>query len=167
MEDDQFREAELEEQKSLPFKFDAPCLQLSQDKSEGRIFWKSEGQIIADHKQQMVNNIRTDNKTQLNSSWMVPTDAQRNLQTLLADLGKGTSWLNMYKMTAKACEAIQPLPHNFAMPKVEPACPLHPGGTGGRVLGHRGPWAGVRSHFGPRPLLAPTPSRRTADPRPP
>ena len=27
---------------------------------------------------------------------------------LLADLGKGTSWLNMYKMTAKACEAIQP-----------------------------------------------------------
>ena len=26
----------------------------------------------------------------------------------------------MYQMTAKACEAIQPLPHNFAMPKVEP-----------------------------------------------
>ena len=51
---------------------------------------------------------------------MAPTDAQRKLQTLLADLGKGTSWLNMYKMTAKACEAIQPLPHNFAMPKVEP-----------------------------------------------
>ena len=40
--------------------------------------------------------------------------------TLLADSGKGTSWLNMYKMAAKACEAIQPLPHNFAMPKVEP-----------------------------------------------
>ena len=51
---------------------------------------------------------------------MDPTDAQRKLQTLLADLGKGTSWLNMYKMTAKACEAIQPLPHNFAMSKVEP-----------------------------------------------
>ena len=34
-------------------------------------------------------------------------------------LEKGTSWLNMYRMTAKACEAIQPLPHNFAMPKVE------------------------------------------------
>ena len=55
MEDGQFREAESEEQKSLPFNF-----------------------------------------------------------------GKGTSRLNMYKMTAKACEAIQPLPHNFAMPKVEP-----------------------------------------------
>ena len=68
----------------------------------------------------MVNNIGKDNKTSLRSSWMAPTDAQRQLQTLLADLGKGTSWLNMYKMTAKACEAIQPLPHNFAMPKVEP-----------------------------------------------
>ena len=43
-----------------------------------------------------------------------------NCHMLLADSGKGTSWLNMYKMTAKACEAIQPLPHNFAMPKVEP-----------------------------------------------
>ena len=51
---------------------------------------------------------------------MSPQKTIRKLQTLLADLGKGTSWLNMYKMTAKACEAIQPLPHNFAMPKVEP-----------------------------------------------
>ena len=60
------------------------------------------------------------NRTSLYSSWMAPTDAQRKLQTLLADLGKGTSWLNMYKMTAKACEAAKPLPHNFAMPRVEP-----------------------------------------------
>ena len=26
----------------------------------------------------------------------------------------------MYKLTAKACEGVKPLPHNFAMPKVEP-----------------------------------------------
>ena len=120
MEDGQFREAESEEQKSLPFNFRAPRLQLTQDKSQARIFWQSQGQLIADHKQQMVNSIGKDNRTSLCSSWMAPTDAQRKLQTLLADLGKGTSWLNMYKMTAKACEAIQPLPHNFAMPKVEP-----------------------------------------------
>ena len=31
MEDDEFREAESEEQKSLPFKFRAPRLQLTQD----------------------------------------------------------------------------------------------------------------------------------------
>ena len=68
----------------------------------------------------MVKSIGKENRTDLVSSWMAPTDAQRKLQTLLADLGKGTSWLDMYKMTAKACEAIQPLPHNFAMPKVEP-----------------------------------------------
>ena len=122
MEDGQFREAESEEQKSLPFNFRAPRLQLTQDKSQARIFWQSQGQIIADHKQQMVNSIGKDNRTSLVSSWMAPTDAQRKLQTLLADLGKGTSWLNMYEMTAKVCEAFQLLPHNFSMPKVE----LHP-----------------------------------------
>ena len=120
MEDGQFREAESEEQKSLPFNFRAPRLRLTQDKSQARIIWHAQGQIIADHKQQMVNSIAKDNRTFLYSSWMASTDARRKLQTLLADLGKGTSWLNMYKMTAKACEAIQPLPHNFAMPKVEP-----------------------------------------------
>ena len=120
MEDGQFREAESEEQKSLPFNFRAPRLQLTQDKSQARIFWQSQGQLIADHKQQMVSSIGKDSMTPLYSSWMAPTDAQRELQTLLADIGKGTSWLKMYKMTAKACEAIQPLPHNFAMPKVEP-----------------------------------------------
>ena len=54
MEDGQFREAESEEQKSLPFNFRAPRLQLTQDKSQARIFWQSQGQIIADHKEQMV-----------------------------------------------------------------------------------------------------------------
>ena len=120
MEDGQFREAESEEQKSLPFNFRAPRLQLRQDKRQAHIFWHSQGQIIADHKQHMVNSILKDNKTSLNASWVAPTHAQRKLQTLLAGLGKGISWLNLYKMTAKACEAIQPLPHNFAMPKVEP-----------------------------------------------
>ena len=104
MEDGQFREAESEEQKSLPFNFRAPRLQRTQAKSQARICWQSQGQIIADHKQQMVKSIGTDNRTSLVSSLMAPTDAQRKLQTLLADLGKGTSWLNMYKMTVKACE---------------------------------------------------------------
>ena len=99
-------EAESEDQKSLPFNFRASRLQLTQDKSNARIFWQSSGQIIADHKHQMVKSIGKDNRTSLVSSLMAPTDAQQKLQTLLAALGKGTSWLNMYKMTAKACEAI-------------------------------------------------------------
>ena len=61
----------------------------------------------------MAHSIRKDNNTSLNAAWIAPTYAQRKLQTLQADLGNSTSWLNMYKMTAKACEAIQPLPHNF------------------------------------------------------
>ena len=67
MEDGQFREAESEEQKSLPFIFRAPRLQLTRDKSQARIFWQSQGHIIA----------------------------ERKVQTLLADLGKGTSSLNI------------------------------------------------------------------------
>ena len=120
MEDCQVRESESEKQRVLPFNFRAPRLQFTKNKSEAYIFWQSQGQIIADHKQHMVNSIGKDNRTSLYSSRTAPTEAQRKLQTLMADLGKGTSWLNMYKMTAKACEAIKPLPHNFAMPKVEP-----------------------------------------------
>ena len=78
MEDGHFREAESEVQKSLPFNFRAPRLQLTQDKSQARIFWQSQGQIIADHKQEMVNSISKDNRSLLCSSWMAPTDAQRN-----------------------------------------------------------------------------------------
>ena len=93
------------------------------DKSQARMAWQSQGKIIAEQKEHMVKRIgkssKADNRTSLYSSWMAPTDAQRQLETLLADLGKGTSWLNKYKMTAKACVAIQLLRHNFAMPTVE------------------------------------------------
>ena len=91
MEDGKCGEAEWEEEKSLPFHFPAPRLHLTEDKSEGRIYWQSEGQIIAEHKEQMVKRIGKTNRTYLVSSWMAATDAQRKLQTLLADLGKGTS----------------------------------------------------------------------------
>ena len=98
----------MEKQKSLPFKFRVPRLQHSRDKSQARISWRSQGKTIADHKEHMVKKVReADNFTYLYSSWMAPTDAQRQSETLLADLGKGTSWLNMYKMTAKDCVAIQ------------------------------------------------------------
>ena len=71
MEDGQFREAESEEQKSLPFNFRAPRLQLTQDKSQARIFWQSQGQIIADHKQQMVKSIGKDHRTSLVSETVI------------------------------------------------------------------------------------------------
>ena len=142
MEDGEFAKAKSEEQKSLPFNFVAPRLDLTKDKIQARIMWQSQGKIIAHHKQHMVKSVGKDNKTSLVSSLMAPTDAQGKLQTLLADLRKGTSWLNMYKMTAKACEAIQPLPHSFAMSKVEP----HPSDTKSLLasIGNRG--AGMSLH---------------------
>ena len=67
--------------------------------------WQSQGKIIAEQKEHMVKRIgkssKADNRTSLYSSWMAPTDAQRQLEKLLADLGKGTSWLNKYKMTER------------------------------------------------------------------
>ena len=59
MEEGQFREAESEEeQKALPFNFLAPGRQLTQ------------GQNIADQKQQMVKSLGEENRTSLYSSCM-------------------------------------------------------------------------------------------------
>ena len=120
MEDGQGREADTNEQKSLPFNFRAPHLEFTRDKSQARIVWSSQGQVVVDHKQHMVASIDKTNRTKIYGSWMATTEARLQLETLLADLRHGTSWLNMYKMTAKACEEAKALPHNFAMPKVEP-----------------------------------------------
>ena len=111
----------MEKQKSLPFKFRVPRLQHSRDKSQARISWRSQGKTIADHKEHMVKKVREgDNFTWLYSSWVASTHAQRQLETLLADLGKGTSWLNMYKMTVKACVGRKKsLPFNFCAPRLE------------------------------------------------
>ena len=74
MEDCQVRESESEKQRVLPFNFRAPRLQFTKDKSEAYIFWQSQGQIIADHKQHMVNSIGKDNRTSLYSSRTAPTE---------------------------------------------------------------------------------------------
>ena len=50
---------------------------------------------------------------------MPSAEAKRKHETLLAELRQGISWLNLYQTTAKACEGVKPLPHNFAMPMVE------------------------------------------------
>ena len=113
-------EAKSGQQKPLPFNFRTPLLELSKDNSKARITWNCQGHVLQDHREHIVASVDRNNRTQLSSPWSLRSEAERKLQTLLADLGNGTSWLNMYKMTAKACEAIQPLPHNFAMPKVEP-----------------------------------------------
>ena len=103
MDDGQVRQPESEQQTPLPFNFRPPRLQFTKDKNQARIFWQSQGQIVADHKQHMVASIGKNNRTYLCASWMATTEAERKLETLLADLGKGTSWLNMYQMTAKSC----------------------------------------------------------------
>ena len=91
MEDGQVGEADSEKQKPLPFNFRAPCLQVAKDNSKARIFWQAKGQIVADHKQHMVNSVGKGNRTSLYSSWMLRSEAERKFETLLADLRQGTS----------------------------------------------------------------------------
>ena len=115
-------DVDSEKQKPLPFHFQTPCLQFTKDESKARIRWQAKGNVVANHKQHMVNSVSKENKTSLYSSWMPSAEAKRKHEALLAELRQGTSWLNMYQTTAKVCEPKKPLPHNFAMPMVE----LHP-----------------------------------------
>ena len=112
-------DVDSEKQKPLPFHFQTPCLEFTKDESKARIRWQAKGNVVANHKQHMVNNVSKENKTSLYSSWMPSAEAQRKHEALLAELRQGTSWLNMYQTTAKVCEPEKPLPHNFAMPMVE------------------------------------------------
>ena len=112
-------DVDSEKQKPLPCHFHTPCLQLTKDESKARIHWQAKGNVVANHKQHMVNSVSKENKTSLYSSWMPSAEAKRKHEALLAELRQGTSWLNMYQATAKVCEPEKPLPHNFAMPMVE------------------------------------------------
>ena len=112
-------DVDSEKQKPLPFHFQTPCLQFTKDESKARIHWQAKGNVVANHKQHMVNSVSKENKTSLYSSWMPSAEAKRKHEALLAELRQGTSWLNMYQTTAKVCEPEKPLPHNFAMPMVE------------------------------------------------
>ena len=112
-------DVDSEKQKPLPFHFQTPCLQFTKDESKARIHWQAKGNVVANHKQHMVNSVSKENKTSLYSSWMPSAEAKRKHEALLAELRQGTSWLNMYQTTAKVCEPEKPLPHNFAMPMVD------------------------------------------------
>ena len=112
-------DVDSEKQKPLPFHFQTPCLQFTKDESKARIHWQAKGNVVANHKQHMVNSVSKENKTSLYSSWMPSAEAKRKHEALLAELRQGTSWLNMYQTTAKVCEPEKPLPHYFAMPMVE------------------------------------------------
>ena len=93
-------DVDSEKQKPLPFHFQTPCLQFTKDESKSRIHWQAKGNVVANHKQHMVNSVSKENKTSLYSSWMPSAEAQRKHEALLAELRQGTSWLNMYQTMA-------------------------------------------------------------------
>ena len=110
-------DVDSEKQKPLRFNFQTPCLQLTKDESKARIRWQAKSNVIANHRQYMVNSVSKENHTSLYSLWTPSAEAKRKHVVLLAQLRQGTTWLNMYQITAKACEPEKPLPHDFAMPR--------------------------------------------------
>ena len=114
-------DVDSEKQKPFPFHFQTPWLQFTKDESKARIRWQAKGKVVVNHKEHMVKSVSKEgSRTSLNSSWKPSAEAKRKHEALLAELRQGTSWLNMYQTTAKVCEVENLLPHNFAMPKVEP-----------------------------------------------
>ena len=98
--------------------FRPPWLDVSKDGRKARIKWLAEGAVVLAHQQQLVNGVGKRNRTYLYSSWMLRAEAERKLESTLAELQQGSSWSNMYEITAKACEEEHLLPHGFAMPRV-------------------------------------------------
>ena len=150
----------------LPHKFVMPKVEPHpSDKNRARIHWRQRGKDVAAYRKHLRQFNETKSETLVSSQYVVVEGARRKHEALVTLLQKGTSWLNMYEITVKACEelsrsqgreelagaagvtrqnevfqaceAIQPLPHKFAMPKVEPhasdkkVC-SHPLGTEGQ-----------------------------------
>ena len=82
-------DVDSEKQKPLPFHFQTPCLQFTKDESKARIHWQAKGNVVANHKQHMVNSVSKENTTSLYSSWMPSAEAQRKHEALLAQLRHG------------------------------------------------------------------------------
>ena len=88
-------DVDSEKQEPLPFHFKTPCLQFTKDESKARIHWQAKGNVVANHRQHMVNSVSKENKTSLYSSLMLSAEAKRKHEALLADLRHGASWLDM------------------------------------------------------------------------
>ena len=86
-------------QEKLAFDFGAPYLEFKGDNIRARIHWRMQGEIVAEHKQYLVNSMSKDKRTKLCSPWMLSAEARRKLEETLAELQKGSSWLDMYEFT--------------------------------------------------------------------
>ena len=74
-------DVDSEKQKPLPFHFQTPCLEFTKDESKARIHWQAKGNVVANHKQHMVNIVSKENTTSLYSTWMPRAEANRKHAT--------------------------------------------------------------------------------------
>ena len=76
------------------------------DKKVGRIHWQQRGKDVAAHAQDLKQFDKTRSRTQVVSQYVVVAATRRKHEELVASLQNGTSWLNMYQSTLRACDEL-------------------------------------------------------------
>ena len=78
----------------------------SSDKTLARIHWQQRGAIVAQHAKHLKQYNGKDKKVQQVSQYVVVAATERKHEALVTLLHNGTSWLNMYQATVKACDEL-------------------------------------------------------------
>ena len=76
------------------------------EKKLARIHWQQRGRVVAAHKKHLNQFNKTQSKTHVQSQYVVVAATRRKHETLVTLLQNGTSWLNMYQLTVKACDEL-------------------------------------------------------------
>merc|ERR1712020_606257 len=96
-----------EPEKPLPHNFAMPMVDLhSSDKTLARIHWQQRGAIVAQHAMHLKRYNGKHKQVHEASQYVVVAATERKHEALVTLLHNGTSWLNMYQATVKACDEL-------------------------------------------------------------
>ena len=91
----------------LPHNFAMPKMELQpSDKKFARIRWKQRGTYVAEQRMHLKQFNETRSQTQVASHYVLFAATRRKHEALVTLLQNGTSWLNMYQTTVKACDEL-------------------------------------------------------------
>ena len=91
----------------LPHNFAMPMLEPQpSDKTFARIRWKQRGTYVAEQRMHLKQFNETISQTQVVSQYVLFAATRRKHEALVTLLQNGTSWLNMYQTTVRACDEL-------------------------------------------------------------
>ena len=93
--------------KRLPHNFAMPQVEPHpSNKKLARIHWTQMGNDVAAHAKHLKHYNMTRKQSQVTSQYVVVAATERKHEALVTLLHNGTSWLNMYQATVKACDEL-------------------------------------------------------------